>query len=62
VGGRALVAEPALAGGDVVEPAVGMERGQGAVEILGVLGLEMAADQGHQVGVHVGVPVLKFEF
>ena len=49
---RALKAEPALSGGEIVEPALGMERGQRAGEVMGVLGLEVTADQGEQVGVH----------
>jgi len=39
-----------------------MERGQRAVEVVGVLGFEMAADQGQQVGVHGGASRDKFEF
>jgi hypothetical protein len=58
MGGGTLVAEPALASGEVVEPALGMEHGQGAFEVMGVLRLEMASDQGQKVGGHDRVPVL----
>src|SRR6266446_1898902 len=62
VGGRTFVAEPALAGGEVVELELRMERGERAFEVVGVLGLEMAADQGQQVGVHGEGSRATFEF
>jgi hypothetical protein len=47
--GSAGVAAPALAGGEVLEGAVGMERGQRAFEVVSVLGLEVPTDEGGKV-------------
>ena len=52
--GRTGVAAPALAGREVLERALGMERRQRAVEIVGILGLEVAADEACEVGIHGG--------
>lgn len=51
------MAAPALTGREILELAVGMERGQRAREVVGVLGLEMAADEIGEVGIH-GAPVV----
>ena len=61
VRGRTGMARPALAGGEVVEAAVGVERGQGTGEVLGILDREMAADEVGEVGVHGG-SVVVFEY
>ena len=58
VGGGTLMSHPALAGRDAVEAALRMERGQRAVQVVGVLGFEMTADQGQQVRVQGRARVL----
>ncbi len=58
VGGGAVVALPALAGGEVLELALGMERRQRAGEVVRVLRFEVAANESGEVGIHGGRPML----
>ena len=58
MGGGTVVALPALAGGEVLELAVGMKRRQRAWQVVRVLRLEVAADESGEVGVHGGLLML----
>ena len=51
----AVAAVPYLAGGMVLEAAFGVQRGQRCFQVLGVLGLDVAAHEGGELFVHGGI-------
>ncbi|WIM13092.1 MAG: hypothetical protein OJF58_004058 [Enhydrobacter sp.] len=61
VGGGACPAVPGLAGGEVVETAFGVKSGQRGLEVMGVLGRELATEQVSKGLVHGAVSSV-FEF
>jgi hypothetical protein len=52
VRGHSVVAVPGPAGREIVEAALGVQGGERAGQVLGVLGLQMAADQVGEGFVH----------